>query len=489
MSARNVSRRAILRGAGGIGLCLPWLEALAPSKVQAAAAAPVRRYMFMYFPNGSGTYWLPPAPGAGTAWTLSGILEPLLPSKANMLVLDNVGNYSAYGNAHAEPSHGTNCGPAFHGYESRMGKGPTDALPGGGISVDQVIAAQIGNLTPLPSLQVGLSTIDSSCDGSPCAHARSMSWSGPNKPMYKTVNPQAVFDRLVMAGAPMSGMSATPTNPAMPDPALERQRLLKKSVLDAVLESASTLQPKLSMADKVRVDQYLTSVRDLEKLVAMPSMAVNGGGPTLSCSGMPRPPEPIADLMAPADYSRETHMNLMIQLVTMAFACDITRTVTFMMDDSRSEFAYGHVPMRTFSGTTSTPGTGVCNNYHGAQHGSDQEFSTITRWMALKANQMAQALAAIKEGTGSVLDDTVIHFGSGMHGGNHDGLRIPTVLIGGGGGVLKQNAYLALTGDAPGGGARLTNLHLTLIQKVFGSPATSFGNPGASTGVIPGILV
>src|SRR5258708_6131082 len=200
MSARNVSRRAILRGAGGIGLCLPWLEALAPSKVEAAAASPIRRYMWMYFPNGSGSFWLPPAPGVGAAWTLSGILEPLLPSKANVLVLDNVGNYSAYGNAHAEPSHGTNCGPAFHGYESRMAKGLTDAAPGGGISVDQVIATQIGGSTPLQSLQVGLSTIDSNCDRSPCAHSRGMSWSGPNNPLYTTVNPQAVFRRLATAG-------------------------------------------------------------------------------------------------------------------------------------------------------------------------------------------------------------------------------------------------------------------------------------------------
>jgi hypothetical protein len=109
--------------------------------------------------------------------------------------------------------------------------------------------------------------------------------------------------------------------------------------------------------------------------------------------------------------------------------------------------------------------------------------------MASKVNQMAQALDAIKEGTGTVLDNTVIHFGSGMHGGNHDGLRIPTALVGGGGGVLKQNAFIALGGDAPGGGARLANLHLTLIQKVFHSPATSFGCPGASTGVVPEILV
>src|SRR5258708_35606113 len=113
----------------------------------------------------------------------------------------------------------------------------------------------------------------------------------------------------------------------------------------------------------------------------------------------------------------------------------------------------------------------------------------MTRRMAGNAHQKGQAIPAIKEGAGSVLDNTVIRFGSGMHGGNQDGLRIPTVLIGSGGGVLKQNAYMALTGDAPGGGARLANLHLSLIQKVFGSPATSFGNPGASTGVIPAILV
>src|SRR5258708_7993523 len=98
-NARNVSRRAILRGAGGIGLCLPWLEALAPSKVEAAAASPIRRYMWMYFPNGSGSFWLPPAPGVGAAWPLSGILAPLLPSKANRLRLDTPGTYSAHENA------------------------------------------------------------------------------------------------------------------------------------------------------------------------------------------------------------------------------------------------------------------------------------------------------------------------------------------------------------------------------------------------------
>jgi hypothetical protein len=179
----------------------------------------------------------------------------------------------------------------------------------------------------------------------------------------------------------------------------------------------------------------------------------------------------------------------------LAFACDLTRTITFMLDDSRSDYVYSHVPMRLFNkpalGTMSSPGTGTCAGYHGLQHAGDTNdgFSTISWWMASKANQMTQALASISEGSGSVMDSTVIHFGSGMHGGNHDSLNLPIVLIGSGGGVLKQNAYMALSGDAPGGGARLSNLHLTLIQKVFGSTVMSFGVPGGSTGILPNILV
>jgi len=224
MNARNVSRRMMLQG-GAVALSLPWLETLAPRSAKAAGTVPVRRYINMYFPNGTtDTFWLPSATGAFGTAGVSPILEPLAPSNKYLSVLNGVGNYSAYGNAHAEPSHGTNCGPSFHCHDSRMAKGFTDAMPGGGISVDQVIAAQIGSLTKLPSLQVGLSTLDSYCDGSPCAHARSMSWAGPNMPLYKVVNPQAVFDTLVTAGAPTATTGTTPpANSNMPNPALAQK--------------------------------------------------------------------------------------------------------------------------------------------------------------------------------------------------------------------------------------------------------------------------
>jgi hypothetical protein len=452
----------------------------------------------MYFPNGSADeWWTKATQGTGSDWQTGAVLEPLLPSRQYLLVLNNVGNYSTT-NGYAPSAHGTNCGGAWHCYDPRKG---TASNIGGGISVDQVIANQIGNLTPLPSLQLGLSTLDSSCDGVPCAHARSMSWSGPNAPMYKEINPQAVFDRLVTAGAPMAGQTATPT--AATSAALAQTRALQKSVLDSVLDSATNLRTKLSTGDQARVDQFMTSARDLEKLVADPSMAITGAGAMGACMGVPRPPEAYADMNTPPDYSRETHSNLMIQLVTMAFACDLTRTVSFMLDDSRSEYVYSHVPMRLFNtpaaGTLSSPGSGTCTDYHSLQHAGDANdgFATIIWWMASKANQMTQALAGLKEGAGTVMDSTVIHFGSGMHGGNHDGRNLPIVLIGSGGGVLKQNANMMLQGDAPGPaggaagttyGARLANLHLTLMQNVFGCSLTSFGDPGASTGIIPDIL-
>jgi hypothetical protein len=392
--------------------------------------------------------------------------------------------------ATAQPSHGTNCAGAWHCYDPRKG---SDAAPGGGISVDQVIAGQIGPMTRLASLQVGLSTLDSYCDGAPCAHSRSISWAGANMPLGKVVNPQAVFDRLVTAGAPSGPGTGTTTTP---DPGLAQTRALKRSVLDSVLAASTSLRGKLSVGDQARVDQYMTSMRDLEKLVAAPAMQVTGSsGGTGTCMGMTRPPEAYADMNVPMDYSRETHANLMIQLVTMALACDITRTVSFMLDDARSEYVYSHVPMRNFNtpaaGTLSSPGQGTCSNYHGLQHAGDNNdgFATITYWNAQKAAMLTQALANIKEGAGTALDGAVIHFGSGMHGGNHDGLNIPMVLIGSGGGVLKQNASVEMTGDAPGGGARLANLHLTLIQNVFGATSVkTFGSPGASTGILPGLL-
>jgi hypothetical protein len=465
LNSQRIQRRAVLKGLG-VALALPWLETLAPRGVRAQTADAIKRYIMLYFPNGTAEFWKPSAAGSGDAWKLSPILEPLAPVKQYLSVLSNVSNYAPFG-GHIDPSH-SNLAAATWTCVKAGGNGKTNS----GISVDQVIANRIGAMSPLPSLQVGLSTLDSYTDGLPAQHSRSMSWKSATEPLYKTVNPQAVFDRLV-AGAPAANGSA-------PDPNAVKRRALKRSALDYVLENATALQKKLSVSDRARLDQFLTSARSLEKRVAEPSMQVMGAA---MCTPVARPTASYAVGNVPADYSREAHAGLMIDLVTMAVRCDITRVVSFMLDDARSDFVYDFLTERKFSDTGSMPGTAKCAGYHGLQHAGDRNngFATIGWWNAQKAAELAGKLMAIQEGeSGNALDNTVITFASGMHGGNHDAQNLPIALIGGGGRVLKTNRHVAFASEQ-----RLADVHLTLLQKVFGCPDASFG---ASAGIIPDLL-
>ena len=469
MSGGAISRRTALRGLG-VALALPWLETLAPRTARAQAASAVKRYVMLYFPNGTAEFWKPTGAGAGNAWTLSPILEPLAPVKQYVSVLSNVSNYAPFG-GHVEPSH-SNCAASTWTCVKPSGSGSAN----NGISVDQVIANHIGTSNPLPSIQVGLSTLDSSTDGLPGQHSRSMSWKSATEPLYKTVNPQAVFDRLV-AGIP------TPAGVTQ-DPAAARRRALKKSALDYVLENASGLQKKLSVSDRARLDQFLTSTRDLEKRVADPAMSSTA----VACTPIARPTAVYSVGNVPQGYSREAHAQLMMDLVTMAVKCDITRVVSFMLDDARSDFVYDFITERKFTDTGSTPGTAKVAGYHGLQHAGDRNngFATIGWWNAQKASELASRLLAIEEGAaGNALDNTVITFASGMHGGNHDAQNLPIALIGGGGKtaqgtVLKTNQHFDFANET-----RIADVHLTLIQKVFGGSDASFG---ASSGIIPELL-
>jgi hypothetical protein len=460
MNSKTWTRRQMLKGSG-VALSLPFLETFAPTRAQAAAAGVKKRYVTMYFPNGTADFWKPS--GSGATWQLSAILEPFTPMKQKLLVIQNIGNYSPFG-GHIEPSHGHNAASAWTGVKA--------AGNNNGISVDQVIGNQIvanngGQLaTPLHSIQLGLSTLDSSPDGIAAQNSRSMSWKSASEPLYKIVSPQAAFDRLVGTSGGMPSMMAN----SMPDPLAERRRQLKKSALDYITADATTLQTRLSKSDKVRLDDFLTSVRDLETRVMMPSMQIGGGG---NCTNTARPTWTAAVGNTAPDYNRGTHASLMIDLTVMAIQCDITRVVSFMLDDARSDYVYNFITQRNFQGggNTSTPGTAPVGGYHGLQHAGNTNdgFATIGWWNAQRVNELATKLDAIKEGTGSVLDNTVIHMMSGMHGGNHDGQDLPIAIVGSGGGVLKQNQYLN------GGGKNLADLHLTIINKVFGGTMPSFG--------------
>lgn len=460
MSSFKANRRNVLKGLG-VTLGLPWLEALAPRK--ASAADVKKRWVVMFFPNGTAAFWDPTGTGSGSAWKLSPILEPLAPIKAKTTVMSNVENYSPFGSTSVEPSHSQLAGA----FLTCTKCAPSLSQIGNGISADQMLVQKLAPPTPFASLQLGLTTKYADPDGRHPSNSRSISWASPTQPLYKTMNPQTVFDSL-MGG--LGGGSA--------DPAAEKRRALNKSALDYVMESAAGLQGQLGQSDKHRLDDYLSSVRDLEKRVLKVSPTVSAA----SCSLGVRPQSMGLNII-PNGYSRNTHAELMLDLVVKAFECDLTRVVSFMMDDERSEYGYTFLKSRNFTASGSVETTAnVQGSYHDLQHSGDTNanFATITRWNVEKVSQLATRMDAIKEGGSTLLDSSVIYFGSSMHGGNHSGVRIPSLYIGSGGGVLKTDQHIAFPQEQ-----RLSDIYLTMMQKVFGASITSFAN---SKGVVPAIL-
>jgi hypothetical protein len=399
-------------------------------------------------------------------------------------LLRNVGNYGPYG-GHVEPSNShlsasvLTCAPA---------QLPNNVLTVG-TSVDQLIAQSLTGRTKLDSLQVGLSTLDSYTDGLPGACSRSISWRSPTDPTFKLIDPQTVFDEIVGTGS----------LPTLDDPFASARRAKNESVLDYVLGHAATVRNQISASDRTRMEAYMDSVRTLEMRIA--------ASPTLpACSVLPRPTgDPITVNRPPADYNRNTHAELMIDLVVMALQCDVTRVVSFMLDDSRSDFVYNFLQMRHFTAAGSTPATGPVQGLDGLSHAGNANdgYATLGFWFVSKLTSLAQKLQASSNGDGNLLDAATIWFGSEMHGANNDGLDLPILTVGKGGGRLKTNQYIDFA-ETTRQTERLANLHLTFMRNVFDMPITTFGTTlptrpdpgdlppntfGAGTDVIPEILV
>ena len=466
-----VSRRTILRGAG-VALALPWMESLVPKAARAAAPVFPKRFMPIFFPNGAPVaYWPPTGQGAGAAWSLSPCQQPFEALKSKIIVVSNLQSFScARADQSVEPSHGRLGGMWLTSVDSDKVRDELDVPEGNGISIDEEIAQKTSDKTAIQSLQVGISTVTSFCDGRPCSLSQSVSWVSPTQPLYKEVNPQAVFDRLVGAGAATGGGGG----PVGPDPEAERRRLLKKSVLDAVIDNAESTNARLSVSDRMKLDQFLTSVRALEERV---TMVGNTMTPSAECVVMQRPGMPAQyGLTNGANgYDKAAHADVMNDLIVMALQCDTTRIISYMLDDERSEFVYNHLTQREFTAQGSTPGSGTCSEYHGLQHAGDSNngFATITWWMSSKVAELCQKLDAIPEGDGTLLDHSVVVFGSGMQGSNHDANKLPTMIIGGGNGTFKTDQHVVLP-EAPSERA-IRDLWFTIANNYFGLGLTTFG--------------
>ncbi|HEY6879494.1 MAG TPA: DUF1552 domain-containing protein [Polyangiales bacterium] len=458
----KLSRRALLRGAG-VCLALPYLESLAPRAK--AQAAPLKRLVVCYFPNGtSAAHW--PVSGTGSDFALSPILQPLASHKTRMSVFTNLENYSSMqADQGVEPSHSRLCGAFLTCVDADKVTSQLKVEIANGISMDQVIAQK--QSTPLRSLELGLSTLNSSTDGRHPALSRSIAWASPTQPLYKEVNPQAVFDRLVASGATEGVLDPQAAAQAA------RRRALRLSALDFVRESASSLSAKLGREDRPKLEEYLTAVRSLEQRTRNLSADMDAQSNAM-CKLIARPTQAYA-LNVSDGYSRATHASLMNELIVMALRCDVTRVITHMLDDARSDFVYDHVTQRKFSLTGSVEGSGPCGGYHGLQHAGDSNdgFASINWWFSSQMAALCDLMSKVPEGEGTLLDHTLIVYGGAMHGGDHDARPLPMALLGGTKAGIRANQHLDYTDIAAG--KPLRDLYYTIIKGYFGIDIASFG--------------
>ena len=439
----QISRRTALRGLG-TAVALPWLEAMAPAAdlAKGAVAPGPRRMAFLYVPNGAHmAAWTPEKVGEG--FDLPPILKPLAPFKDDLLVLSGL----AQDGAHAHGDGGGDHARSLACFLTGVHPLKTDTNIRAGVSVDQVAAEKVGRRTRFPSLELGCDrgAQSGACDtGYSCAYSSNISWRTPTTPMAKEVNPRLVFDRL------FAGRSRGETAAAR-----ARRDLYRRSILDFVAEDAGQLKGRLGANDRRKVDEYLTAVRELEQRLNHASSSKDTEQ-SLAAAGF-RQPEGI-----PQDY-RE-HIRLMGDLLVLAFRADLTRIGTFMFanEGSNRSYAFMEVPEGHHD-----------LSHHGKDAKKQEKVQAINTFHVEQLAYVLGKLKATREGNGTLLDDTMLVYGSGIGDGDrHNHNDLPILLAGRGGGTLKTGRHVAIdkARNTP-----LNNLFLSMLDRMD-SPVDSLGD-------------
>jgi len=485
--SRRLSRRHVLRGAG-VALALPWLEAMGPSGLRAATVAPIKRFMTVYFPNGASTlWWKTTGSGKGDAWKLSPLLSPFEPLKAKMMMIRQLGNFTWRSDlltmnpawttyrerndfcgvcrmptgAFVTPSH-SRCPSALlncvDGDDYRKMHNQDIATSSANAeTVDQLIARSLPQQTALRSMQLGLFNGTGGLDERHSAMSRNLSWSQQGTPLGKDLDPGMIFDKLVATGAGGGGDTTAAAE-------AERRRALDVSALDSLLQSTATLQQRLGKSDRDRLDGYLTGVRELEMTIKNVVTPPPGG----SCKAITRPGD-VSDPMV--------RVRAMNDLIVMALQCDITRVLTYMLDNRRSDLVYSWVARRDYENGGATVG-GTATSYHESQHqaGTSPDFASITRWHIEGVVDLLKKMDAITEPSGgTILDNSVVLFCSDMHHGDHAAFDLPVLLFGSGSGVFRQNEMVSLP-EGIEDIRQFRDLHFTILNDYFKLNVASFGN-------------
>lgn len=433
----QLSRRTILKGAGA-AVALPLLEAMVPSRALAAAATkPPVRMAFISFPNGAiMNAWRPV--GEGAAFEFGPTMQPLAELKSHVSVLTGLAQENGFAKGDGAGDHARSSASLLTGAHPVKTSGANIRV---GQSVDQAAAERVGHLTRLPSLELGIDRgrDAGSCDsGYSCAYSNAISWKNATTPMAKEINPKLVFERLF--GNTLSGGSASNQS---------RRSRVRASVLDLVSGQAADLKHRLGSTDQQKIDQYFTSVREIEQRI------------TRAASIKPvEAPEFAVPDEVPSDA--QEHIRLMYDLMALAFQTDSTRIITFNSANEGSNRPYKMV--------------GVNSGHHELSHHREdpekvEQLKKIDLFLVGEFARFLQNLQAIPDGDGTLLDNSMIMYGSGLSDGNrhrHDDL--PIILAGRGGNTLQTGRHISLAGGAP-----LNNLFLSMLDRV-GASVSSLGD-------------
>jgi hypothetical protein len=430
ITRKHLSRRALLRGAGAT-VALPLLESMTPA--MAAAAQPTPRFACIYVPHGvTLAKWTPGA--AGKDFPMTEILQPLEPHRRYLNVVSGLRLPSADGSdASAEANHTRSSACFLSGAQPVLG--PRAQL---GITVDQVAASVIGGDTPLPSLELGIEGPAFACGTRlSCAYRNSLAWRNATTPLPVENNPQAVFERLFGDGAS------------------EAQRAIRRaqasSLLDTLRGEIAALQKTLPAADRERLGAYVEDIREIERRIgnAQDRPGVESDAPT----------------GVPATF--DDHVKLQLDLLALAWRADVTRIATLPFAQETSGATY--------------PASGLTDSFHGLSHHSNiqankDRFAVMNRYHISILGHFLGKLAATPDGDGTLLDHSMVLYGSGISDGNqHDHGPLPILLAGGARGKLVGNRHLVVPTDTP-----LANLQLSILH-TLGVEAKQFAD---STGTV-----
>jgi hypothetical protein len=418
------------------------MEAMLPNARAAEPAARPKRLQVFYTPNGMIMQSFTPEK-AGRDYALTPTLAPLEPFRDRFTVITGLAHYQASALGDGPGSHGRSCGAFLTGAHPRRTEGSDLHC---GISMDQIVANHFANDTQLASLELGIDppSLLGSCDvGYSCTYTNTLSWRSPTAALPVTVNPRDVFERLFGDGDVVDEQS--------------RQAQLKRraSILDFVREDAARLSVRLGATDRRKMDEYLESIRDVERRIARSHGAVN-----VDAAGLARPagiPDSFAD-----------HVRMMIDLQVLAMQADLTRVSSFMIGRELSNRTY--------------PEVGVPDAHHMLSHhgGDGQKIAKLALINRLHMQHFAyylQRMQATKDGEGSLLDRTLVLAGSSFGEPNeHDNMNLPILVAGGG---VPGNRHLVVPKHTP-----MCNLMLAMIH-AFGIEHAQIGD---STGPLSELM-